>query len=80
VVADCESSRVNASLTAPEKGVAKVDYFLERRVNLAVPFRALDTNAPGKAGTTSYADTNATGAGPFLAICSPRTARSRRRW
>ncbi len=49
-----------------EQSVAGVDYSLERSANLASPFMLLATNIVGQAGTTSYADTNATGAGPFF--------------
>ncbi len=41
------------------------DCFLERSANLALPFMLMATNIVGQAGTTSYADTNTTGAGPF---------------
>ena len=45
-----------------------MSYFLERCTNLASlpPFSLLATNLPGQPGTTSYKDTNATGAGPFF--------------
>ena len=46
--------------------MAGVNYFLERSVNVASPFMLLATNIVGQAGTTSYADTNATGAGRFF--------------
>jgi hypothetical protein len=45
---------------------ARVNYFLERSASLAAPFTLLATNIVGQAGTTSYADTNAIGAGPFF--------------
>jgi hypothetical protein len=45
---------------------AGVNYFLERSANLVAPFTLLATNIVGQAGTTSYADTNAIGAGPFF--------------
>ena len=45
---------------------AGVNYFLQRSANLATPFTLLATNIIGQAGTTSYADTNATGAGLFF--------------
>ena len=54
----------NATVTW--QSVAGVNYFLERSANLASPFTLLATNIIGQAGTTSYADTNATGAGPFF--------------
>ena len=43
-----------------------MNYFLERSANLAAPFTLLATNILGQAGTTSYADANATGAGTFF--------------
>ena len=46
--------------------MAGVNYFLERSTNLGSPFTPLATGIPGQAGTTAYADTNATGAGPFF--------------
>jgi hypothetical protein len=50
------------------ESVANISYFLERSTNLAAqpPFTTLQTNIVGQAGTTSYTDTNATGAGPFF--------------
>jgi len=53
-------------LSVTWESVAGVNYFLERSVNLSAPFMLLATNIIGQAGTTSYADTNATGAGPFF--------------
>ena len=57
-------TRTNATVTW--QSVAGVNYFLERSANLAAPFTLLATNIVGQASTTSYADTNATGAGPFF--------------
>lgn len=48
------------------QSVAGVNYFLGRSANLAVPFTLLATNIVGQAGTTTYTDNNATGAGPFF--------------
>ena len=48
------------------QSVAGVNYLLERSANLAVPFTLLATNILGQAGTTTYADTNAAGKGPFF--------------
>jgi hypothetical protein len=45
------------------QSVAGVDYFLERSANLATPLALLATNIVGQAGITSYAETNAAGAG-----------------
>jgi hypothetical protein len=43
-----------------------VNYFLERSVNLAASLTLLATKILGQAGTTSYSDANATGAGAFF--------------
>ena len=48
------------------QSVSGVNYFLERSANLVSPLTPFATNILGQAGTTSYADTNATGAGPFF--------------
>ena len=48
------------------QSVTGVKYFLGRSANLATPFVLLATNIIGQTGTTSYADTNATGTGPFF--------------
>lgn len=47
------------------ESVAGTSYLLTRSASLASPFTLMATNITGQAGTTSYADTNATGAGPF---------------
>ena len=57
-------TRTNVTVTW--QSVPGVNYFLQRSANLAAPFALLATNILGQAGTTSYADTNATGAGPFF--------------
>jgi hypothetical protein len=54
------------SATVTWRSVAGVNYLLERSANLATPFTFVVSNIPGQAGTTTYADTNATGAGPFF--------------
>jgi hypothetical protein len=54
------------NLTVSWQSVAGVNYSLERSANLAASFTLLATNIVGQAGTTSYVDTNATGAGPFF--------------
>ena len=59
-------SITSTNATVTWQSVAGVNYFLERGANLAVPFTLLATNIVGQAGATSYADTNATGAGPFF--------------
>ncbi len=59
-------SITGTNATVTWQSVAGVNYSLERSANLASPFMLLATNIVGQAGTTSYADTNATGAGPFF--------------
>jgi hypothetical protein len=54
----------NATVTW--QSVAGEDYCLERSANLASSFTLSATNIVRQAGTTSYADTNATGTGPFF--------------
>jgi hypothetical protein len=56
----------STNVTVTWQSVAGVNYFLERSANLAAPFTLLATNILGQAGTTSYADTNAAGKGPFF--------------
>jgi hypothetical protein len=50
------------------QSVAGVNYFLQRATNLATPaqFIPLATGIPGQAGTTTYTDTPAIGAGQFF--------------
>jgi hypothetical protein len=48
------------------QSVGGLDYFLQRSTNLALPFTVLTSNVVGQAAITSYADTNASGAGPFF--------------
>jgi len=50
------------------QSVAGINYFLERSTNLAASpcFGCVATNIVGQSGTTTYTDTNATGAGPFF--------------
>ena len=43
-----------------------MSYLVARSANLAVPFTLVATNILGQVGTTTYADTNAAGAGPLL--------------
>jgi hypothetical protein len=59
-------SITSTNVTVSWQSVAGVNYFLERGANLAAPFAFVATNIIGQIGTTSYADTNATGAGPFF--------------
>ena len=54
------------SVTVTWQSVAGVNYFLERSASLAAPVTFLATNILGQAGTTTYTDTNATGAGSFF--------------
>ena len=59
-------SITSTNATVTWQSVAGVNYSLERSANLSSPFALLATNIVGQAGTTSYADTDATGAGPFF--------------
>ena len=59
-------SVTSTNATVSWQSVAGVDYSLERSANVASPFLLVATNIVGQAGTTSYGDTNATGAGPFF--------------
>jgi hypothetical protein len=52
--------------TVTWQSVAGVNYFLKRSANVAASFTLLATNIDGQASTTSYADTNGTGTGPFF--------------
>ena len=54
------------NVTVSWQSVAGVNYSLKRSANLASPFTLVATNILGQAGTTTYGDTNATGAGPFF--------------
>jgi parallel beta-helix repeat protein len=56
----------STNTTVAWQSVTGVSYFLERSADLAAPFTLLATNIVGRASTTTYADTNATGAGPFF--------------
>jgi hypothetical protein len=55
-----------ANVMVTWQSVAGTNYFLTRSPNLAWPFTLVATNIIGQEYTTSYADTNATGAGPFF--------------
>jgi hypothetical protein len=55
-----------ANVTVSWQSVAGVNYFLERTTNLGSPFALMATNIVGQAGITSYANTNAAGAGPVF--------------
>ena len=52
------------NVTVRWESVAGVNYVLERSADLVSPFTLLATNILGQAATTTYADTNASGAGP----------------
>jgi hypothetical protein len=57
-----------SSVTVSWQGVNNRTYFLERSTNLLVQpaFAPIQSNIVGQAGTTSFIDTSATGAGPFF--------------
>ena len=54
------------NVTVSWQSVFGVNYFLERSTNLASLFTFAATNIPGLAGTITYTDTNAAGAGLFF--------------
>ncbi len=58
------ASPAGSTVTVTWQSVSGMSYFLERSTNLAVspPFTLLATNLPGRAGTTSFTDTNAAAA------------------
>jgi hypothetical protein len=56
----------STNVTVSWQSVGGVYYFLERSTRLGSAFTVVATNILGQTGTTSYADTNATGAGPFF--------------
>ena len=57
-----------ASVTVTWTSVTNRSYVVERSTSLSAPmlFTPVATNLSGQAGTTSYTDTSASGAGPFL--------------
>jgi hypothetical protein len=54
------------NVTVTWQSVSGMNYFLARSATLASPLTFVATNIFGQAGTTTYADTNATGAGSFF--------------
>ncbi len=60
------ASPTGTNVTVSWESVAGINYLLERSANLAEPFTVLATNIVGQPDTTSYADTNALGPGPFF--------------
>jgi hypothetical protein len=55
-----------SDVTVSWQSTAGVTYFLERSAEISAPFTLVGTNVVGQAGTTTFADTNASGAGPFF--------------
>jgi len=55
-----------SGITVLWQSVIDRTYFLQRSTNLAWPFEVLATNIAGLAGSTSFTDTNATGAQVFF--------------
>ncbi len=57
-----------SGVTVSWQSVSGVTYFLQSSTNLGVQpaFSTIQSNIVGQAGTTSYTDTNAVGAGPYF--------------
>ena len=57
-----------AGLVVTWQSVSGINYFVQSGTNLGTQpaFSTIQTNLAGQAGTTSYTDTNAVGAGPFF--------------
>jgi hypothetical protein len=60
------AARAESNVTVSWQSVAGVNYLLERSASLSSPFTLTGTNIVGQTGTTTYADTNAIGGGPFF--------------
>jgi hypothetical protein len=64
------ATRTNASagLVVTWESVSGILYFLQSSTNMAAQpaFSTIQSNLVGQAGTTSYTDTNAVGAGPYF--------------
>jgi hypothetical protein len=60
------ASPTGTNVAVTWQSVVGVSYFLERSADLASAFTLLATNILGQAASTTYADTNAAGAGPFF--------------
>jgi hypothetical protein len=56
----------STNVTVTWQSVAGMNYFLERSTDLVTPFTLAASNIVGQAGTTSSADTNASGTRPFF--------------
>ena len=56
----------SAALTVRWRSILEQPYFVERGTNLAAPFSVIQNEIEGLVDTTSYADTNAPGDGPFF--------------
>jgi hypothetical protein len=54
-----------AGLVVSWQSVTNVTYFLQRSLD-SVAFASIQSNLAGRVGTTSFTDTNASGAGPFF--------------
>ena len=57
---------IGSGLVVRWESVADRTYFLERSATASSGFTPLAAGIPGQPGTTTYADTNAIGAGPWF--------------